>query len=91
MLKFLQIMTEKKLVRRTETGRTHVYEPMVTEETTQRRMVSDLMDRAFGGSAARLVMQALSTKPTSPEELREIRRLLDGLNGPSPEGAGDPG
>ena len=81
VLKFLQIMTEKKLVRRTEAGRTHVYQPLVTEETTQRRMVSDLMDRAFGGSAARLVMQALSTKPASPEELQEIRRLLDGLNG----------
>lgn len=81
VLKFLQIMTEKKLVHRTEAGRTHVYQPLVTEETTQRRMVSDLMDRAFGGSAARLVMQALSTKPASPEELQEIRQLLDGLKG----------
>jgi len=81
VLKFLQIMTEKKLVRRTENGRTHVYHPVVTEETTQRRMVSDLMDRAFGGSAARLVMQVLSIKPASPEELQEIRQLLDGLKG----------
>lgn len=81
VLKLLQIMTEKKLVRRTEAGRTHVYQPLLTEETTQRRMVSDLVDRAFGGSAARLVMQALSSKPASPEELQEIRRLLDEMNG----------
>ena len=81
VLKLLQIMTEKKLVRRSQAARTHVYQPLVTEETTQRRMVSDLMDRAFGGSALRLVMQALSTKPASAEELQEIRRLLDGMHG----------
>lgn len=81
VLKLLQIMTEKKLVLRNEAGRTHVYQPLLTEETTQRRMVSDLVDRAFGGSAARLVLQALSTKPASTEELQEIRKLLDGMNG----------
>jgi predicted transcriptional regulator len=83
VLKLLQIMTEKKLVRRNESGRMHVYQPVLTEDSTQRRMVSDLMDRAFGGSTLRLVMQALSTKPASAEELTEIRRLLDDLDGGS--------
>lgn len=81
ILKLLQIMTEKKLVTRAEAGRTHVYQAAVSEETTQRRMVSDLVDRAFGGSAMRLVVQALSTKPASPEEIGAIRRLLDQMNG----------
>src|SRR5918997_2908635 len=61
-LKLLQIMTEKGLVRRDETDRTHVYHPRLTEEQTQRQLVRDLLDRAFGGSASKLVMQALATK-----------------------------
>ena len=81
ILKLLQIMTEKGLVTRDEAGRTHVYQAALTEETTQRRMVSDLVDRAFGGSALRLVVQALSSKPASPDDLAEIRRLLDTMNG----------
>ena len=60
-LKLLQIMTEKGLVRRDETSRTHVYEAAATEDQTQRTLVSDLLDRAFGGSAAKLVLQALAT------------------------------
>jgi len=81
VLKLLQIMTGKRLVTRKESGRTHVYQSAITEESTQRRMVSDLVDRAFGGSASRLVMQALSTRTATPEELNEIRRLLDDMNG----------
>jgi BlaI family transcriptional regulator, penicillinase repressor len=81
VLKLLQIMTVKRLVTREEAGRTHVYEAAATEESTQRRMVTDLVDRAFGGSALRLVVQALATKPATPEELEEIRRLLDDMNG----------
>ncbi len=77
-LKLLQIMTEKGLVRRDETDRTHVYEPRLSEEQTQRQLVRDLLDRAFAGSASKLVMQALATRRASPEELGEIRRLLDG-------------
>ena len=77
-LKLLQIMTEKGLVRRDETDRTHVYEPRLSEEQTQRQLVRDLLDRAFSGSASKLVMQALATRRASPEELGEIRRLLDG-------------
>ncbi len=76
-LKLLQIMVEKRLARRAEEGRLHRYRAAVTESDTQRRMVSDLVERAFGGSTAGLVMQALSSKPASPDELDQIRRLID--------------
>ncbi|HSC28443.1 MAG TPA: BlaI/MecI/CopY family transcriptional regulator [Vicinamibacterales bacterium] len=77
-LKLLQIMTEKGLVRRDESDRTHVYQPRLTEGQTQRQLVRDLLDRAFGGSASKLVMQALAAKRASPVELARIRRLIDG-------------
>src|SRR5215210_4691472 len=80
-LKLLQIMTEKGLVRRDESSRTHVYEAAATEDQTQRTLVSDLLDRAFGGSAAKLVLQALATRKASPQELVEIRRLIDRKRG----------
>jgi BlaI family transcriptional regulator, penicillinase repressor len=76
-LKLLQIMTEKGLVRRDETDRTHVYHARLSEEQTQRQLVRDLLDRAFGGSASKLVMQALAARRATPEELGEIRRLID--------------
>jgi BlaI family penicillinase repressor len=76
-LKLLQIMTEKGLVRRDESGRTHVYHAKSSEEQTQRQLIRDLLDRAFGGSSSRLVMQALAAKRASAEEIVEIRRLLD--------------
>lgn len=77
VLKLLQNMTEKALVRRDESERTHVYEAAISEKKTQRDMLRDLMDRAFDGSAASLVIQALSMKRATPEEMAEIRRLLD--------------
>lgn len=76
-LKLLQIMTEKGLVERDEQDRTHVYRARLSEEQTQRQLVRDLVDRAFGGSAAKLVMQALASRRASPDELREIRRAID--------------
>ena len=76
-LKMLQIMTEKGLVRRDETDRTHVYQSRLTEEQTQLQLVRDLLDRAFGGSSSKLVLQALSARRASAEELGEIRRLLE--------------
>jgi BlaI family transcriptional regulator, penicillinase repressor len=79
VLKLLQIMTEKGLVERDETERTHVYQAGLTQEQTQRQLVSDLLDRAFGGSAKQLVLQALATKKASAKEMAEIRRLLDKL------------
>jgi BlaI family transcriptional regulator, penicillinase repressor len=75
-LKTLQIMTEKSLVTREEVGRQHVYRAKYHERDTQRRLVGDLLDRAFGGSLPNLVMQALASQPATPEDLREIRRLL---------------
>lgn len=81
VLKLLQIMTEKQLVVRDETARTHIYQAAYTEDQTQRQLVSDLLDRAFGGSAAKLVLQALAANKTSPEELAEIRKLLDKQRG----------
>jgi len=79
ILKLLQIMTGKGLVRRNEESRSHVYQASVPPETTQRQLVRDLLDRAFGGSARQLIQQALSAKRASPEELAEIRRLLDDI------------
>ena len=76
-LKMLQIMTEKGLVRRDDRDRTHIYESRLTEEQTQRQLVRDLVDRAFGGSASKLVLQALSARRATPEELGEIRKLIE--------------
>jgi predicted transcriptional regulator len=64
-------------VNRDESARSHVYQAAVSEDATQRRLVSDLLDRAFEGSALGLVMQALAARPASPEELRQIRALID--------------
>jgi predicted transcriptional regulator len=76
-LKLLQIMTEKGLVRRDDTDRTHVFTPRLSEEQTQRQLVRDLLDRAFGGSASKLVMQALNARRATQEELVEIRKLIE--------------
>ena len=81
VLKLLQIMTEKGLVRRNSSQRTHVYRAAVSESATQRRLVTDLLDRAFDGSARDLVMHALSSKRASPKELEQIRLMLDELTG----------
>jgi predicted transcriptional regulator len=78
-LKLLQIMAEKGLVARDETARAHVYAARVEEADTQRQLVRELLDRAFGGSAAKLVMQALATRRASAEEIAGIRRMLDEL------------
>lgn len=77
VLKHLQIMLEKGLVTRDASQRAHVYRAAVAEDETQRRLVDDLLDRAFGGSARQLVMRALSTDRVSREEIEQIRRLLD--------------
>jgi predicted transcriptional regulator len=75
-LKLMQIMAEKGLVTRDASSRTHVYAAKLTRGETQRQLVSDLVDRAFGGSAAALVMQALNAQTTTPEEIAEIRQLI---------------
>ena len=81
VLKLLQIMTDKGLVRRDDTARTHVYEAAYSEQQTQQQLVTDLLDRVFDGSAAKLVLQALETRKVSPAELAEIRKLLDKSRG----------
>ena len=80
-LKLMQLMAEKGLVRRDESQRTHVYRAQFAQELTQRQLVRDLLDRAFAGSAEKLVMQALSTKKVSPADLAKIRKMLDNLEG----------
>lgn len=77
VLKHLQLMLEKGLVARDESQRAHVYRAAVAKDDTQRRLVDDLLDRAFGGSARQLVMRALSTDRVSREEIDRIRELLD--------------
>jgi predicted transcriptional regulator len=79
VLKLMQIMAAKGLVERDESRRSHLYRPLTDRTATQRRLVADLLDRAFGGSGRDLVMQALATRRASPQELAEIRTLLDEL------------
>ena len=79
VLKLLQIMTDKELVVRDESSRTHIYRPRMKEEQTQKQLVIDLVGKAFGGATEKLVMQALSARKVSAEELAEIRKLLDEL------------
>ncbi|MCS7018097.1 MAG: BlaI/MecI/CopY family transcriptional regulator [Cytophagales bacterium] len=76
-LKMMQIMTEKGLLTRDESQRTHVYRAAVQERDMQKRLLDKFLDSVFKGSAASLVMQALGNSQTSAEELREIRKLID--------------
>ena len=81
VLKLLQIMHEKRLVERRRDGKAHVYRARLREVQAQKRLTADLIDGVFRGSAARLVMQALSSKTPSREDLEEVRRLLEELEG----------
>lgn len=80
-LKLMQIMAEKGILIRDESQRQHVYRPAITEEKTQKQLVGDLLERAFSGSAEKLVMRALSAKKVSTKELKRIRKMLDELKG----------
>src|SRR5580704_10099036 len=80
-LKLLQIMTEKGLVERDESVRPQIYRPSCPQEQTQRQLVRDLLQRAFGGSVRTLVLQALAEKRSSPEELAAMEKLLDRIEG----------
>ena len=77
VLKLLQIMAEKGLVRRNEKQRAHVYEAASSPEWTRKQLAGDLLRRAFNGSAARLMQGALSARRASKAELAELRKLLD--------------
>ena len=81
VLKLIQIMTEKGLVERDQTCRPQLYRAHYSQEQTQRQLLGDLMSRAFGGSVKALVLQALATKRSSPEELDAMEKLLDRIEG----------
>jgi BlaI family penicillinase repressor len=78
-LKLLQIMTDKGHVSRDESNRAHVYHPSSTETGTQQQLVGDLLDRAFGGSAMKLVLHSLTSQQASPEDIQKIREMLTKL------------
>jgi len=77
VLKMLQIMMEKDLVSRDETVRPQIYRAKRSQQQTQRQLLQDLMQRAFGGSVKELVMQAIATKKSSTEDMEAIEKLLD--------------
>ena len=77
VLKLLQIMARKGLVARDERERTHVYRAALAQEQTQRQLVTDLLERAFDGSASQLILQALATRRATAGEMDEIRKMLD--------------
>lgn len=79
-LKLMQIMTEKGLVERDESCRPQLYQASLSRDQTERQLVRDLLDRAFAGSAKRMVLQALSVKKASADELAEIEKLLAKLD-----------
>ena len=79
VLKFLQIMYEKGLVTRDESNRAHVYEAVASREATEEGLVETFVDKAFGGSASKLVLRALASRPASADELAEIRALIKKL------------
>lgn len=81
VLKLVQIMTEKGLVERDESVRPQIYRAHYSQQHTQRQLVGDLMQRAFGGSVKALVLQALAGRKSTPAELEEMERLLEKFEG----------
>lgn len=84
-LKLMQIMFEKGLLRRDDSGHAHIFRAAVSQKSSQKRIVGQLLEQVFDGSAKQLVLQALSTKKSTPEELAEIRKILDELEGKNDE------
>ena len=84
VLKLLQIMFEKGLVRRDKTTRPHVFRAAVAEAHVKRRFVTDLLEQVFEGSAASVAMHALSAKRSTPDDIRRLRELLDEIEGAEP-------
>jgi predicted transcriptional regulator len=80
-LKLMQIMTEKGLLLRDNSQFKHIYRPALTEEKAQKQLVGDLLEKAFSGSAEKLVMRALSAKKVSAKELASIKKMLDDFKG----------
>ena len=82
-VKMLSVMLDKSLVKRNESERPHVYSAVVTRQRAQKRMLGHVIEQLYDGSATSLVLQALSSKKTSPEELKQIRQMLDKIEGDS--------
>ncbi len=78
-LKLMQIMLEKGLLRRDDSGHAHIYKAASTRVKTQRQVIGQVLDQVFNGSAQQLVLQALSSRKSTPAELAEIRKLIDDL------------
>jgi BlaI family penicillinase repressor len=78
-LKIMQIMTEKGILSRHKKDRTHIYTPVINEDETQSLMVGKLLQNAFGGSAGKLIMQALGNNKTSAAELKKIKEIIKDL------------
>ena len=76
-VKMLSVMLDKGLVKRDEQAQPHVYRAVLTRDRAGQRMLNDLIDKVYNGSAATLVLQALASRKASPEELNEVRKLLD--------------
>jgi predicted transcriptional regulator len=83
-LKMMQVMLEKGLLKRDETKRPQIYRPAVPQEQTQSRIVRDIVQKVFGGSAQKLVLRAVRSHRITPAELAEIRKLLNNLEGEKP-------
>ncbi|MEK7725223.1 MAG: BlaI/MecI/CopY family transcriptional regulator [Acidobacteriota bacterium] len=77
ILKLMQIMTEKGLVERNVEGKAHLYRPTIAQTETQKGLVNDLLEKVFRGSAMQLVQHLLEGKNTSPEEMKEIRKMIE--------------
>ncbi len=78
-LKLMQIMTDKGLLIRDKSQFKHIFKPAASEEKTEKKIIGEVIDKVFAGSAEKLVMRALSAKKVSPEELQKIRELLDSM------------
>lgn len=83
VLKTMQIMFDKGLVKRDERQKAHLYRPAMPAPRMQKRLVDDLVDRAFGGAADQLVMHALAGRKASPEEITQLRRIVEALESKS--------
>ena len=79
-LKLMQIMAEKKMLKRDETNMKHIYIAAIEEQKTKSYLLERFVDSMFNGSASSLMMQLLGNKKTSPEELKQIKELLNKLD-----------
>ena len=80
-LKIMQIMTEKNLLARDEENKSHIYSAVYKKDETQKVLLDKFLESTFGGSASKLVLQALGNRKTSKKEIEEIRKFLDEIEG----------